>query len=354
MTIYIIPAAAAVGYFQDMDNMMKGNIMEKKLMDDYIDEFVLSNNNEYYSDADTMKKLFDPKMKFAFNYQRAYEDPDCLQENFQYSVLHYTGNKDAAIRVYKDFFDFLKEKGISAEVKFPPVPVTSLFERLMFIAKFLHEPDAPNHEIKDLPDLLWVSARTIESDIQKLTDLDYDPIQICGRVFKIPETKRRKNRIHSASTTHPLFLTLNLAQVIVMLKGLKEMSEQPQFTNYAETAAADIWDQLSDYAKKRISYVMSDLMHEDPGWYESLKKRDNHLFNTERAYSNGTNIIFYSLKNEEKFCVEVKDGDKTLIYTNCTVISWNNNSVTVMSDEGEKTFLMKNVLRGAYTKEELY
>ena len=81
----------------------------------------------------------------------------------------------------------------------------------MYIAKFLHDPE---RKISELSDELWQSSTTIQGDLSKLRGIDDDPIQICGKVFKINETKRSKGKIASASTVHPLFLTPNLTQII--------------------------------------------------------------------------------------------------------------------------------------------
>ena len=330
--------------------------MEKKVMDKYIEEFI--EKNKYSQDVDTIRKLFNKEYKNAFVRQSAYEDTDCLQENFRNSVLKIqnTAGKDAAIRVYKRFYDFLKEKGISVKVEFPPA---NSFERYMYIAKFLHDSD---QKIDDLPNKIWISKRRIEDEIKKIRGLDDDPVQIFSKNFTIPETVREqgrgKGKIISASTAHPLFLTLNLTQVIVMLKGLKAMSENPMYKNYARTAAADIWEQLSDYAKKRIHFVLSELLPDDLTWYESLEKSDNNLFYTEYACSVNNDVIGDCLKNNKKFCVEVQEGDESKIYTNCCrcrfeLASDNEENITFMSEQGEKTIPFKNILRSAYTPEEL-
>jgi hypothetical protein len=52
--------------------------------------------------------------------------------------------------------------------------------------------------------------------------------------------------LYFPSTAHPLFLTPNLTQEIVILKGLKNMAEDPLYAEYARVAAADIWERLLD------------------------------------------------------------------------------------------------------------
>ena len=116
----------------------KDYIMEKKITDELIEEFKAINENS--ADAETVKKLFKAKDKhsteedivkkpskkkneYAFTDQYAYDDLESLEFNIRNSVLGYSGNKDTAIGVYERFVDFLREKGIPAEVHFPPIPV---------------------------------------------------------------------------------------------------------------------------------------------------------------------------------------------------------------------------------------
>lgn len=133
----------------------------------------------------------------------------------------------------------------------------------MFIAKYLQEDE---NKISELPDILWVSGRTIEEDISRLRGIE-DPIQICGRKFFIPDTTRENGSVRFPSTAHPLFLAENLTQILIMLKGLKTMSENPLYEPYAVQTGREIWNQLSSYAKKRIRFVLSEMMPEDLTWY---------------------------------------------------------------------------------------
>ena len=325
--------------------------MEKQIMNDYIAEFMEKQKLRHDPDAETMNNLLIGVHKWAFIKQPYYEDPDALECNIRNSIKGYTRDKDAAIRVYKKFLEFLNEKGIPSEVHFPPIPISNTFERLMYIAKFIHDPE---RKIYELSDELLQSQDRIDGDIKKLRGEDGDPIQICGKVFKINETKRSKGKIASASTVHPLFLTPNLTQIIVMLKGLKAMSENQHYANYARNTAADIWEQLSDYAKNRIRYVLSDLMPDDLSWYESLERTDNH-FRTEYECSVNNDVIVDTIKNGKTCFVQAIEGNEPVIYHNCRIVSEYDDFTRfkITSDEGEKMLTSENYIRSAYTPEEL-
>lgn len=326
--------------------------MDKKVMNDYIDEFIASYEQNHKYDApmkiDGVRKLLGEDAPYSFKNQYHYEHTEDLECNFRHSVQKIKRNKDAAIEVYKLFLEFLRTKGITADVEFPPIPVSNSFERLMFIAKYFHES---GRKISKLPDILWVDPeKTIGTDLKKLMGKDIDPLQVCGEVFKIPEIDEENDSLKFESTAHPLFLTPNITQLIVTLKGLKEMSESPLYGNSAKIAAANIWSQLSDYAKRRIPEVMTELLEEDSSWYVNLENTDRKLFHTERACSVNINIFFNSLKNEEPFFVEIWDGDKKHLYKNCRTIKKDgSDSFTIMCDEGKKTIFRKDVIQIAYT-----
>ena len=318
----------------------------------YIDEY--GRKRRYASslyDAKTAKNLLIGDSDFALVQQDGYEDSEYLAYNIKSSVSAYSRNKDIAIRIYKDFLTFLKNKGVDVDVPFPPISVSNSFERLMFIAKYLQDP---RHKVSDLSDLLWVSPRTINEDIKKLRGDHEDPIQICGKVFTIDDLEKHKDVVYFPSTAHPLFLTPNLTQVLVTLKGLKSMASDPLYAEYARYAAMDIWEQLSDYAKTRIHFVLSELLPEDLEWYESLRKSDDEHFYSEVRCS-GTNVILDCMKNEKPFYVEYDGEDGICIYSRCMYIpqTYNGSSIEVNTTMGQVCLVFDKVIRSAYTVEEL-
>lgn len=130
------------------------------------------------------------------------------------------------------------------------------------------------------------------------------------------------------------------------------------YRKYAEATACDIWEQLSDYAKDRIRFVLTDLLPEDLSWYEGLEKEDEDTFYTERRCSVDGNVWLDCLKNEKPFCVEYQEAEGPVIYTNCRFTGkrgrrdqeW---AMEVQCDQGQKTLVESHVLRSCYTLEEL-
>lgn len=317
----------------------------------YIDEYA-SKKNYLSCDAKTVHNLIKGDGKYSLKSQQDYTNSECLAYNIELSVKGYTRNKDIAINIYKDFCLFLKNKGVDIIVCFPPIAVSNSFERLMFISKYLQDS---RNKVSELQNILWVSERTIDYDLAKLRGRDNDPIQICGKVFKIDDFEKKKDVASFSSTAHPLFLTPNLTQVLVMLKGLKTMSDNPLYTEYARLVAIDIWEQLSNYAKTRIHYVLSELLPEDLTWYESLIKQDDKYFYSEYRCSSNGNVFLDCIKNEKPFCVEYDGDDGVCLYNDCIFIpgSMADKSFEVNSNRGKIRLYFNKILKSAYSIEEL-
>ena len=302
-----------------------------------------------YSDVVAKNILIGNKM-YSLNSQPEWANPSLLPTNIKESVHSYTRTKDIAIAVYKDLLKFLADKGITLEIEFPPISVSNTFERLMFMAKYLQ---TEGRRIEDLEDILWIDNRTLQKDWSKLSGSDGDPIQINGKPFTIKNVERHNGQVTFLSTAHPIFITPNLTQVIVMLQGLKVMAAKPEYTEYAEQEIGIIWSQLSDYAKARLKYVFEKIIIDDYSWYEEKAKSINENFVAEVDCS-GFNVILDCLKNEKSCYIEYLDNDSNILIENCLVRQYNTNSVTVELENGEvKSLKTDSILRSAYRTTDL-
>lgn len=138
--------------------------------------------------------------------------------------------------------------------------------------------------------------------------------------------ERKRGNIEFESTVHPIFLALNLTQVVVMLQGLRYMTGNKAYKEYALRLSANIWNELSDYARRRIKEVY-EMLSMDLSWYEELDSLNNQeLFFTERecSYEEGAGNILDYLKNGKRCAVEFKDRyGKSKILTNCIIKKYN-------------------------------
>ena len=325
--------------------------MEETTLTSVIQKFSVKKHTCRLYKPKTVHDLLTGSFPWSLPAQDGYGQMDCLSNNIRDSVKQYTRNKDTVIQIYRDLAAFLKSEGLVIDILFPPVPVSVSFERQMFIAKYLQDS---SHKVTDLEDILWVSSRTIEDDLRRLRGEDEDPIQVCGNRFCIPDFDRENGSLLFPSTAHPMFLTPNLTQVLVMLKGLKEMSRNPLYETYAVITARDIWTQLSEYAKDRIRFVLQDLLPEDLTWYEFLEEKPMDHFYSEKACSHH-NVILDCIKNEKSFCVQYKTDQGILFLKDCAFVpnTYHPDCITVTCQGKNVVLYFDRVLSSAYTPEEL-
>lgn len=284
-------------------------------------------------------------------------DEDEMQMAVKEVVTSYSSNKGSAIKILTKFLAYLKkEHHFDVEVQFPQIDISNSFERQMYLAKVLQNNEVT---VEQLSEELWISKRTIDEDLSRIRTDSADPIQICGKPFVINETERRNGRLSFASTVHPFFLTFNLTQVITTLKGLKAMCEDPALKSYATLSAAAIWQQLSDYAKERIIFVLTNLMPDELAWYRNLDVEIAQSFQTEYECrrTEGAGVIMDCMKNEKPCFVEYEQEDKTTVFlSDCRFVprSYEGESIEVTSDQGNHRLLFKKILRSSYTEEGLF
>ena len=283
-------------------------------------------------------------------------EPDAVAGAVEDTVRAYTSDKDKAIFIFKNFIGYLLKKyKIAIEIDFPPIPVMNVYERLMYMAKYLQ---SPKHRLADLEDILWLSERSIRQDYSLLKGSGDSAVQILGKTFSIPDIESKKGQISMPSTVHPLFLTGNLTQIIVVLKGLKLMSENPVYKDYAMTMAAAIWDQLSKYAKDRILFVTEQYLSESVEWYKQLNDQNlRFLFLSEYQTGRDERVgcVLDCLKNRKACCIEYLNEDGTMVLIDkCKVTNLRTDNAVVEIDGRTQELVIDQIMRSAYSIEELY
>lgn len=173
------------------------------------------------------------------------------------SVMALTSDKGAAIRRYKLFIAWLK-KNTTAEihVEWPRVDVSSRIDRLVYIMRLLHEK--PANIAAFLSEKLWMSERSVESE---LSSIQYDESvdnSFLGQSFRINGIARARGNLHFLSSVHPMLLMENLTSVAVMLQALLEKARSPACREWALLTACHAWNQLTAYAKGQVERVMAE------------------------------------------------------------------------------------------------
>ncbi|MGH4121854.1 MAG: hypothetical protein ACREV6_02790 [Clostridium sp.] len=270
------------------------------------------------------------------------DDPsiwDTVGSGIKESTFSYVKEKNIPIAIYKSFVNFLREKyGVNILLEFPPL-FESSFDRQMFIVKALHEKGVG---VTKLEEKLWISDRTIEEDLHVLRE--QEGISFLGQRVKINGIQRKNGVIEFKSTVHPVFLALNLTQVVVMLEGLKNMMKEEAYKGYAFRLAVSIWKELSDYGRRRISEV-SEMLSLDINWYDELSNSKNpDLFFTEDECSDETGLgnILNFYKNGEECAIEYSDSDgKPKIIYPCHIRNYDFDTKEVTISINTETFILK-------------
>lgn len=278
---------------------------------------------------------------------------DAYEDAVRQTIKSYTSSKETAVDLFKRLTAYVnKHTGSNYALNCPPIQSGNTFERLMYISRYIQDP---NNRISDLEDLLWVSSRTIENDLAKLRGNDDDPIQICGKRYIVPDMTRSGDSIRDmASTPHPLFLTCNLTQVIAMLKGLKAMSENEALCGYAMKTASEIWEQLSGTAQSRILYVMRELMPDDAEWYQKLGSTDENTFWPEyRCSTYGCNVVLECLKNGLPCWIEYKTDSGTEFLSGVKITKYYGDTITVSNGENSRILELKHIIRSSKSADEI-
>jgi len=332
-------------------------------LEQVINQFLSKTSNYYGYKKSTVSNLFFNKRENAEDkksfvdrlggsYYSENVDASVFAAAVKETVTGYSSNKDSAIDIFKRLEKYIeKEMKCKIGTKFPDIPVSNSFERLMFIAKYFHDP---SKTVEGLEDELWTRGRTLEDDLNRLRG-NIDPIQVCGKQFIISDTEREKGHIYFGSTAHPIFLTCNLTQVVAMLKGLDELSNKPEWKGYTDTLEESIYQQLSNYGKERIKKVLTELIPDDVGIIERLDSTSKKTFYTEYECSNrGTNALLMSLKNEKPVFVEYMAENGPIFYENVKCLEYMEDGFLVEIDGKQYKLNSKLVIRSSVNKEDLF
>lgn len=262
------------------------------------------------------------------------------------SITAYSGSKRTALKIYREYKKYL-EKIFDADLSYIELPEklpTTQTERIIYMAKYFHDRQ---NKRSDLRYKLFVSEQTISADLTKLRGDDSEPVTVCGREFIVKEAKAGGGRVNFQSTPHPVFLPMNLSEVIVMLESLRMMHDNPIHRRTAARLANDIWSELSDYARKTIKRHVARGSSPDPAWYESLgRKGSTAAFRTEREARSrtGRDNIVYCFKLGKPCRVIYTENNEEIICDKADISDIRGSTVTIKKDDAALTLHIRNIV----------
>lgn len=153
-------------------------------------------------------------------------------------------NKALVAERVRDFLEYVNRQYRLCipveELKRYPFP--NEHERMIEMLKFLQEGKKTR---EDIAEHLCQSIKNLSADLKKLQD----GYSLLGHHVQIA-VKRRENTYES--TIHPVILPLNLSEVYALTVGLKMLKDNNLFGATYDYLADYIYDQLSEYGKKRM------------------------------------------------------------------------------------------------------
>ena len=237
--------------------------------------------------------------------------------------------------ILNDFFAFLWDR-CRVEIKHFDRQLTSL-ERQLSIAKDMHDfNQARTFDRHTVAEKYLVSDRTIDNDLAALRE----GISVMDQKLALKNFRLKNHKVTAVSTMHPLFLTQNLTQIICMLEGLRMMKDNWTMASYVETTAVNIWCQLSDYARDRITGTPVDMMGLDASWYKEISHRaesvKDKMFYDEKEAGDGFGLLMYALKGSLPCSVCYIDPDDTCREINGKVIQleYDTDTIKIQPDSG--------------------
>lgn len=252
-----------------------------------------------------------------------------LLDNYVFTTK---GDKTLPRMLVLDFYEFLGED-LGQSQWIDQIPIDNPLRRQLEIAKYLHEP----HSVREIAESFGFSEDTVRSDLHALVD----GIEFMGSSIQVHEIGDRLNRSYS-STLHPVFLPLNMSEVILMTSTLLEIKKNsPLFNSYARMVGR-IYGQLSDYGKSMVKKKLPEEM------VLRLEKEDNIFRDEQDALHSGElddRIMFAHKRGEVKSIQFVMDEATEPVEIENAGIQLKDGFIHIISEAREEYIVRKEQIR---------
>ncbi len=128
------------------------------------------------------------------------------------------------------------------------VPQSEESRRLKLIQSIQEEP----RTLEEMQQLLWVSKRTLQSDLKDLRQgKGLFPLEL--------KVKTKNNKVQYTCSVHPIFMAFNLTALAELMIGVKQvLTSDVLYRKPFEMIEQQIWTQLTPYAKQQLEKVLGN------------------------------------------------------------------------------------------------
>lgn len=144
------------------------------------------------------------------------------------------------------------------------------------------------------------------------------------------------------STLHPVFLPLNLSEVLLMTTSLLESTKDSVLADSYIYMVGRIYGQLSDYGKEKVKEQLPDDM------VECLERIGNQFRDEQVALSTDDmegKILFATKLRAVKSIRFVKDGEIVPLEIENAGVRFEGDLIRIISEEGEEYLVRKEQIR---------
>lgn len=237
--------------------------------------------------------------------------------------------KENMYQLIMDFYAYCQNKGIYIDTDLQQkIAVDDPSQRRIAMIKYLQNHTCTTSQ---LADVFMLDERTVRNDLLLLEQGIPVKAKIIHEGWK-----------HSMNPSmHPIFLTLDLNEIIAMTIGLVQCASlQPLFQQQYLSIARNIYNQLSDYAKGRIAHMIE--MNDIQDYF--LKDMSDEY---RRKISDS---IITMAKRDIPGRIMVSINDTDYVYNNCHIQSYDHGICILTEQKRTVTLDLDSIVSCQYDK----
>lgn len=177
-----------------------------------------------------------------------------VQEKLYQRIKMDFWKKEYLLSITNNFFDYFYDEWRDSVNRDRFLTADKFYDDIELDIKLLKylqsgEDETTKHGRKAIADHFSISENALNEHLTKLQN----GCSILGERVKIEELRRAKNTYDS--TIHPLFMTLNLADMYFLSVVVPRLAKDTMYYETAKRVATKVRRQLSEYAQKTINPI---------------------------------------------------------------------------------------------------